>query len=490
MHPLELHALELTRRRFFGAAAGTLGACLGTTALSTLLASPARAGDAASALRQPLLRRTNLAPKARRVIYMHMEGAPSQLDLFDYKPQLRARFDQDLPDSIRQGQRLTGMTSEQARFPVAPSIFRFSRYANQQDGVWLSELLPHTATVAREMCLVRSMHTEAINHEPGITFFQTGHQQPGRPSFGSWVSYGLGSANANLPTFVVMITQGLGNMQALSARFWGSGFLSSEHQGCKMRSGGDAVLYLSNPAGVARADRRRMLDLVGELAERESERTLDPEVRSRLEQHEMAFRMQMSVPELSDFSDEDAATLELYGPEVHKPGSFAANCLLARRLAERGVRFIQLYMRGWDAHNNLPSEIRAQCGAVDQPQAALVKDLRRRGLLDDTLVIWGGEFGRTVYSQGTLTNENYGRDHHPRCFSIWLAGGGVKPGIVFGETDEYSYNVVRDPVDVHDLHATLLHLLGFDHEQLVFRHQGRDYRLTDVFGRVRTELLA
>jgi len=493
MHPLESHYLELTRRRFFGAAAGTLGACLGSTALSALLSGTARASDAAQpapGLGKSPLHRPHFAPKARRVIYMHMEGAPSQIDLYDYKPQLRARFDQDLPDSIRQGQRLTGMTSEQARFPVAPSIFRFSRYENQQDGVWLSELLPHTATIAREMCLVRSMHTEAINHEPGITFFQTGHQQPGRPSFGSWISYGLGSSNANLPTFVVMITQGLGNMQALSARFWGSGFLPSEHQGCKLRSGGDAVLYLSNPGGVARADRRRMLDLVGELAERESERTLDPEVRARLEQHEMAFRMQMSVPELSDFSSEDPETLALYGPDVHKPGSFAANCLLARRLAERGVRFIQLYMRGWDAHNNLPSEIRAQCGAVDQPQAALVKDLRRRGLLDDTLVIWGGEFGRTVYSQGTLTHENYGRDHHPRCFSVWLAGGGLKAGSVFGSTDEYSYNIAEDPVDVHDLHATLLHLLGFDHEQLVYRHQGRDYRLTDVFGKVRRELLA
>jgi len=486
MHPLESHYLELTRRRFFGAAASTLGACLGTTALSALLGAPARAALGSA----PALRGPHFAPRARRVIYMHMEGAPSQLDLFDYKPKLRARFDQDLPDSIRQGQRLTGMTSGQARFPVAPSIFRFSRFENNEAGVWLSELLPHTATIAREMCLVRSMHTDAINHEPGITFFQTGNQQPGRPSFGSWVSYGLGSANANLPTFVVMITQGLGNMQALSARFWGSGFLPSEHQGCKLRSGADPVLYLSDPTGVSRADRRRMLDLVGELAERESERTLDPEVRARLEQHEMAYRMQMSVPELTDLSSEDPETLSMYGPDVTKPGSFAANCLLARRLAERGVRFIQLYMRGWDAHNNLPGEIRAQCGAVDQPQAALVKDLRRRGLLDETLVIWGGEFGRTVYSQGTLTIENYGRDHHPRCFSIWLAGGGIKPGIVYGETDEYSYNIASNPLDVHDLHATLLHLLGFDHERLSFRHQGRDFRLTDVAGRVRTELIA
>jgi hypothetical protein len=382
------------------------------------------------------------------------------------------------------------MTSGQARFPLAPSKFRFTRYANNQDGVWLSELLPHLGSVAHELCFVHSMHTDAINHEPGITFFQTGNQQPGRPSFGAWTSYGLGSANANLPTFVVMITQGFGNMQALSARFWGSGFLPSEHQGCKLRSGDEPVLYLSDPDGVKRADRRRMLDLVAELNEAEYERSLDPEVRTRIAQFEMAYRMQMSVPDLADFSDEDEATLGMYGPEVRKPGSFAANCLLARRLAERGVRFIQLYMRGWDAHNNLPGEIRAQCGAVDQPQAALVKDLRRRGLLDETLVIWGGEFGRTVYSQGTLTHTNYGRDHHPRCFSIWMAGGGIRPGIVFGETDEYSYNIARDPVDVHDLHATLLHLLGFDHERLVYRHQGRDFRLTDVAGRVRTELLA
>ncbi len=489
MDPLELHYLSLTRRRFFGQAAASLGACLGTTALASLLGSPAGASPSEPRDDDPA-RGPHFRPKAKRVIYLHMEGAPSQIDLFDYKPQLRERYDQDLPDSIRQGQRLTGMTSTQTRFPVAPSIFRFRRYENSQDGVWLSELIPHTASIAGEMCLVRSMHTESINHEPGITFFQTGNQQPGRPSFGSWVSYGLGSSNANLPAFVVMITQGLGNMQALSERFWGSGFLPSEHQGCKLRGGADPVLYLSNPAGVSRQDRRAMLDLVAALDEREEERSLDPEIRARLEQHEMAYRMQMSVPELTDFSDEDEETLALYGPDVKKPGTFAANCLLARRLAERGVRFIQLYMRGWDAHNNLPSEIRAQCGAVDQPQAALIKDLRRRGLLDETLVLWAGEFGRTVYSQGTLSHENYGRDHHPRCFSIWLAGGGIKPGIVYGATDEYSYNIVENPVEVHDLHATLLHLLGIEHEQLAFRHQGRDYRLTDVFGRVLTELIA
>ncbi len=484
MHPLEEHYLSLTRRRFFGTAARTMGAGLGTLALSSLL------GKRAFAEPSPIALGPHFTPKAKRVIYLHMEGAPSQIDLWDYKPGLRHRYDQDLPDSIRQGQRLTTMSSGQARFPVAPSIFKFSRYANNQDGIWISELMPHTASVANELCFVHSMRTDAINHEPGITFFQTGNQQPGRPAFGAWTSYGLGSANANLPTFVVLITQGFGNMQALSARFWGSGFLPSEHQGCKLRSGGDPVLYLKDPEGVARSDRRHMLDLLGALNEREAERTLDPEVNARIAQHEMAYRMQMSVPDLVDFSGEDQETLDMYGPEVKKPGSFAANCLLARRLAERDVRFIQLYMRGWDAHNNLPSEIRQQANAVDQAQAALLKDLRRRGLLDETLVLWAGEFGRTVYSQGTLTNDNYGRDHHPRCFTLWMAGGGIAPGVSYGKTDDYSYNIVENPVEVHDLHATLLHLLGFDHEKLVYRYQGRDFRLTDVFGRVVPELLA
>jgi uncharacterized protein (DUF1501 family) len=477
MHPLEQHCLDLTRRRFFGKCFAGAGNLLGVAALHSL---GERDGPLAP----------HFAPKARRVIYMHMEGAPSQLDLFDHKPLLRARFNQDLPDSIRRGQRLTGMTSGQSRFPIAPSIFRFRRYHNRQDGIWLSELIPHTASLAGEICFVHSMHTEAINHEPGITFFQTGNQQPGRPAFGAWMSYGLGSSNQNLPAFVVMITQGTGNMQALSARFWGSGFLPSEHQGCKLRAGSDPVLALRDPAGVERADRRRMLDAVLALNEREFGRTLDPEIRSRVAQHELAFRMQMSVPELTDFSTESAETLAMYGDDVKKPGSFAANCLLARRLAERGVRFIQLYMRGWDAHGNLPKEITEQCKAVDQAQAALLKDLRRRGLLDDTLVLWAGEFGRTVYSQGTLTEKNYGRDHHPRCFSLWLAGGGIAPGVSYGRTDDYGYNIVENPVSVHDLHATMLHLLGFDHEKLVYRHQGRDYRLTDVFGHVVEELLA
>jgi hypothetical protein len=481
MDPLELHYLDMTRRRFFGRVAGSIAGGMGLAALSQLIGEPrASASPIGQELHGSIA--PHFAPKAKRVIYLHMEGAPSQIDLWDYKPGLRQRFNQDLPDSVRQGQRLTGMTSGQTRFPVAPSIFRFSRYPNNENGMWVSELMPHTAALSRELCFIRSMHTEAINHEPGITFFQTGTQQPGRPSFGSWMSYGLGSANANLPTFVVMITQGFGNMQALSARFWGSGFLPSEHQGCKLRSGLDPVLYLRDPAGVTRDDRRRMLDLVNDLNAEEYERSLDPEVRTRIAQAEMAYRMQASVPELTDLSGEDEATLDMYGPEVRKPGSFASNCLLARRLAERGVRFIQLFMRGWDQHGNLPSELKAQCAAVDQPQAALVRDLKRRGMLDDTLVMWAGEFGRTVYSQGELSTTNYGRDHHPRCFTIWLAGGGVRPGICYGATDDYSYNITENPVTVHDLHATLLHLLGIDHKQLTFRHQGRDFRLTDVAG--------
>jgi uncharacterized protein (DUF1501 family) len=494
MDPRAEARLELTRRRFFGLSARSLGATLGGLGLASLLSREAAArpaGGAGEARRgADGLCLPHHRPRARRVIYMHMEGAPSQLDLFDPKPGLAERFDQDLPSSFFGGQRLTGMTSGQARFPVAPSIFRFERHANRADGVELSELLPHTGRVARELCLVRSMHTDAINHEPAITFFQTGHQQPGRPSFGSWASYGLGSANEDLPAFVVLITQGLGNMQALSARFWGAGFLPGRYQGVQLRSAGSPVLYLDDPPGVEAGDRRAMLDLVAELNGREVERSFEPQVHTRLAQYEMAHRMQMSVPELTDFRDETPETLALYGPDVHQPGSFAANCLLARRLVERDVRFVQLYMRGWDQHGNLPGEIRAQCAAVDQGQAALVADLARRGLLEDTLVLWSGEFGRTVYCQGELSRENYGRDHHPRCFSLWLAGGGIQPGIVYGATDDFSYEIAEDPVSVHDLHATLLHLLGYDHTRLTFRHQGRDFRLTDVFGQVVPGLLS
>ena len=489
--PLEEYLRNLTRRRFFGAMGSTLGASLGVTALGGLLEQDAMASMATTDDASHVLRNlSHYAPRAKRVIYMHMEGAPSQIDLFDHKPGLVDRYDEDLPDSIRQGQRITTMTSGQQRFPVAPSRFAFNRHDNNEDGVMLSELLPYTAGMAGDICFIRSMHTNAINHEPGITFFQTGSEQPGRPSFGSWMSYGLGSENADLPSFVVMITQGYGNMQALSARFWGSGFLPSEHQGCKLRAGRDAVLYLRNPDGVSREDRRTMLDLASAINAEEYERSGDAETMARIAQHEMAYRMQMSVPELTDISGEPEHVLSMYGDDVKTPGTFAANCLQARRLAERGVRFIQLYMRGWDAHGNLPTEIRKQCKAVDQPQAALLQDLKQRGMLDDTLVLWAGEFGRTVYCQGALTPTNYGRDHHPRCFSLWLAGGGIKPGISYGRTDDYSYNIVENPVSVHDLHATMLHLLGLDHEKLIYRHQGRDYRLTDVHGHVVGDILA
>lgn len=489
--PLESYLRKLTRRRFFGDVAGGMLAGIGATALGSMMggARPSFAGSRVDEVDQILAQLPHHAPKAKRVIYLHMEGAPSQLDLFDYKPALHERFDEDLPESIRNGQRITTMTSGQDRFPVAPSMFKFERHENLEDGIMLSELLPHTGRMAKEICFIKSMKTSAINHEPGITFFQTGSEIPGRPCFGSWMSYGLGSMNDNLPTFVVMITQGLGNMQALSARFWGSGFLPSEHQGCKLRAGRDAVLYLRDPDGVNRQDRRRMLDLAARLNEEEFAKTLDPEVNARIAQYEMAYRMQMSVPELTDFSDESEDTLDMYGPDVKTPGSFAANCLLARRLSERGVRFVQLYMRGWDQHGNLPNEIRAQANAVDQPQAALLADLKRRGLLDETLVLWAGEFGRTVYCQGTLARDNYGRDHHPRCFTVWLAGGGIKPGISYGKTDDFSYNIVENPVEVHDLHATMLHQLGLDHEKTIYRHQGRDYRLTDVHGRVMSDLI-
>jgi hypothetical protein len=376
------------------------------------------------------------------------------------------------------------MTSGQKSLPITSSLFRFGRHG--ESGAWLSELLPQTARIADELCIIRSMHTEAINHDPAVTLLQTGHQQPGRPSFGSWLSYGLGSESENLPAFVVMISRGSAARPAdpLYARLWGSGFLPSNHQGVNLRSSGEPVLYLSNPAGVDAEARRQQLDVIAGLNRRAAERELDPEIETRIAQYELAYRMQGSIPELTDFADETAKTLEAYGPQVRVPGSFAANCLLARRMVERGVRFVQLYHRGWDQHYNLPSDLRLQCGDVDQPCRALVEDLKQRGLLDETLVVWGGEFGRTTYSQGELEAANYGRDHHGGCFTIWVAGGGVKRGVQFGETDEFCYNVARDPVHVHDLNATLLHLLGIDHERLTYRADGRDYRLTDVAGKV------
>jgi hypothetical protein len=406
------------------------------------------------------------------------------MELFDYKPRLAEFRGTELPDSIRMGQRLTGMTSTQSTFPVAPSLFQFAQHGNS--GAWVSELMPHTAKVADQLCFIKSMHTEAINHDPAVTFFQTGAQLAGRPSIGAWLSYGLGSENKDLPAFVVMISQGTGNPndQPLYDRLWGSGFLPTKYQGVKFRSLGDPVLYLSNPPGFAPDDRRRFIDDLGQLNRLELDEFGDPEIATRIAQYEMAYRMQTSVPELTDLSKEPARTFELYGDDARKPGTFAANCLLARRLAERGVRFIQLFHRGWDQHFKLPKQIVGQCRDTDQPSAALVQDLKERGLLDDTLVVWGGEFGRTVYCQGKLTADDYGRDHHPRCFTMWLTGGGVKPGITHGATDDYCYNIASDPVHVNDLHATILHCLGVDHTKLTFKFQGRHFRLTDVAGNV------
>ena len=476
MDPIEEAKLLLTRRHFFGRASVGLGAA----ALTTLLAGKSEAAGGLPGL-------PHFPPTAKRVIYLFQHGAPSQLDLFDYKPGLQERRGTELPDSIRMGQRLTGMTAYQAKFPTAPSLFKFAQHG--ESGAWLSELLPHTATVADELCIVKSLQTEAINHDPAVTFFQTGFQIAGRPSIGAWISYGLGAESEDLPAFVVMVSQGLGNSQALADRQWGSGFLPTKFQGVKFRSGADPVLYLSNPPGYSDDARRRFLGDLAKMNELTYEEYQDPEVSTRIAQYEMAFRMQHSVPELTDLSKEPASTFEMYGPDSRTPGTYAANCILARRLAERGVRFIQLFHRGWDQHNNLPKEIREQCGQTDQASAALVQDLKQRGMLKDTLVVWGGEFGRTVYSQGTLTEDNYGRDHHPRCFCIWMAGGGVRGGLTYGETDDYSYNVTRNPMDVHDLHATILRCLGVDHTKLTFKFQGRHFRLTDVHGNVVKELL-
>jgi Protein of unknown function (DUF1501) len=456
-----------------------LRSAAGTAALAGLLARDGLASE----------HKSHFPAKAKRVIFLFQSGGPSHLELLDYKPMLAKYHGKELPDSIRQGQRLTGMTSGQKSFPVIAPKFQFRQHGKA--GTWLSELLPHTGRMIDDVCLIRSMHTDAINHDPAITFFQTGSQQPGRPSFGSWLSYGLGSVAENLPAFVVMISHGSGAdaNQGLLDRLWGSGFLPSNHQGVKLRSGRDPVLYLSDPPGIDRDLRRKMLDGLGALNRLQHAKDGDPEIQTRITQYEMAFRMQASVPELTDLSKEPDRVVDAYGPDVRKPGSFAANCLLARRLAERGVRFIQLYHRGWDNHGNLPTNIPKQCRDVDQPQAALVQDLKQRGMLNDTLVIWAGEFGRTVYGQGGLQND-YGRDHHGRCFSLWVAGGGFKGAIVHGETDDYGYNIVRDPVSVHDLHATLLHCLGLDHERLTYRFQGRDFRLTDVHGQVVKGLLA
>jgi hypothetical protein len=482
--PSREQALLMTRRHFFGPASTGLG----TAVLATLLNGDLRGAEALANPDGVLSGLPHFPPKAKRVIYLFQGGAPSQMELFDYKPRLYDLRGTELPDSIRQGQRLTGMTSTQSSFPVVPSPFKFAQHGNS--GAWVSELMPHTATVVDQLCFIKSMFTEAINHDPAVTFFQTGFQLAGRPSIGAWLAYGLGNESKDLPAFVVMVSAGSGNGdQPLADRTWGSGFLPSKYQGVKFRSGSDPVLYLSNPAGLSESRRRRFLDDLSKLNQLEIEEFGDPEISTRIAQYEMAYRMQTSVPELTDLSKEPARTFDLYGPDSRKPGTFAANCMLARRLAERGVRFIQLFHRGWDQHNQLPKNIALQCRDIDQACAGLIQDLKERGLLEDTLVIWGGEFGRTVYCQGKLTADDYGRDHHPRCFTVWMAGAGVKPGITHGETDDFCYNITHDPVHVHDLHATILYMLGIDHTRLTFKFQGRHYRLTDVAGSVVNSVL-
>ena len=456
-----------TRRQLLGRSAYGIGAL----ALNALGATD---GNSASGL-------PHFAPKAKRIIYLHMVGAPPQMDLLDYKPKMADWFDKDLPESIRQGQRLTTMTSGQARFPIAPSVFKFAQHG--KGGAWMSELIPNMAKMADDLSIIRTMNTEAINHEPAITFIQTGNQIPGKPCFGSWLSYGLGSMNQDLPTFVVlnaMHTNPKANVQAISARLWSSGFLSAQYAGVALRSGADPVLYINNPDGVDSKVRRRMLNALSEMNQLQHDKVGDPETVARIAQYEMAFRMQSSVPELTDLSKEPASTFALYGEEARKGGSFANSALMARRLVERGVRFVQLYMRGWDVHGELPQVLPSQCKDVDQGTYALVQDLKQRGLLDDTIVIWGGEFGRTIYSQGKLTSTTYGRDHHPRAFSLWVAGGGFKGGYVHGETDEFSYNIVRDPVHVRDFQATILNQFGIDTARFGYKHQGLDQRLTGV----------
>ena len=472
--PMLEHDLHnaISRRAFFGKTAVGVG----TMALGSLLSSESAA-----------MPRPHFAPRARRMIYLFQSGGPAQMDLFDYKPVLRDLRGEDVPESIYPSERKTTMSSGQTAFPVAPSIYDFKQYG--ESGTWFSELLPYTAQIADDICVIKSMYTEAINHDPAITFLQSGSQIPGRPSIGAWMVYGLGSQNENLPAYVAMSSRTRAGGQPLYDRLWGSGFLPSEYQGVKFRSQGDIVLDISNPSGVDAATRRRMIDAVNAINQESFRRIGDPEIAARIGQYEMAYRMQTSVPELTDLSDEPESTFKLYGDAARKPGTYAFNCLMARRLAERGVRFTQLFHQGWDHHGSLPQRLPEQCLDTDQPSAALVIDLKQRGLLDDTLVVWGGEFGRTVYCQGKLTEETYGRDHHPSCFSMWMAGGGVRPGVSYGATDDYSVNAVENPVHVHDLHATILHLMGIDHERLTYWHQGRDYRLTDVFGNVVTDIV-
>lgn len=476
------HGLNSNRRRFLS----RLSLGLGSAALGSLLVPDLFSGDSSDSGLAPGI--PHFAPKAKRVIYLFQNGAPSQLELFDYKPRLREMMGQDLPSSIRGNQRLTGMTANQTAFPMVGSFANFQQHGESRN--WISDLLPYTSKVVDDICVIRSLHTEAINHDPALTFFQTGAQQGNRPSMGSWLSYGLGSENKNLPSFTVLLSRGKGNSQGVYSKLWSSGFLESIHQGVQFSSGDDPVLYLKDPDGMNKYERRKFLDQVSQLNQLSYEQFGDPEISTKIQQYEMAYRMQTAVPEIMDLSKEPDDIIKLYGTDAMTPGTFAANCLLARKLSENGVRFVQLYHQGWDHHGNLPNEIASQAKDVDQASAALITDLKQRGLLDETLVIWGGEFGRTNYSQGKWTADNYGRDHHPRCFSIWMAGGGIKPGISYGETDEFGYNVVKDPVHIHDFHATVQHLMGLNHEQLTYKHLGRRYRLTDIAGNVLPGLLA
>lgn len=476
------HGFSMNRRRFLS----TVGLGVGSIALGSLLMPDLFSGGGDTGIPTPGI--PHFAPKAKRVIYLFQNGAPSQQELFDYKPKLREMTGKEIPPSVRGNQRLTGMTAFQSSFPLVGSFVDFKQYG--QSGAWISDLLPYTAKIADEICIVKSMYTEAINHDPALTFLQTGAQQGNRPSMGAWLSYGLGNENKNLPAFTVLLSRGVGNGQGVYSKLWSNGFLDSVHQGVQFSKGEDPVLYLRDPEGMDRAARREMLDKVSEMNELSYKEMGDPEITTRIRQYEMAYRMQTAVPEVMDLSKEPDNIVKLYGPDCLVPGTFAANCLLARKLSESGVRFVQLYHQGWDQHGNLPSEITKQAKDVDQASAALVIDLKERGLLDETLVIWGGEFGRTSYTQGSLTKDNYGRDHHPRCFTMWMAGGGIKPGMVYGETDEFGYNIQSNPVHVHDFQATVLNQLGFDHEKLIFKHLGRRYRLTDVSGKVVRDIIS
>ncbi len=473
--------LNVNRRHFLG----KLSAGIGSVALGSLLIPDLfRSAGEESGLQVGL---PHFAPKAKRIIYLHQNGAPSQLESFDYKPLLNKMAGQDLPESIRNGQRLTGMTSGQSRFPLVGSYFKFAQYG--KNGAWISELFPHLASVVDDLCIIKTMHTEAINHDPALTFMQTGAQQGNRPSMGAWLSYGLGSENKNLPAFCVLLSRGRGNGQGVYSKLWTNGFLDSVHQGVQFSSSEEPVLYLNDPSGLDKEGRRRMLDRLAQLNQLGFEEFGDPEIQTKVQQYEMAYRMQTSVPEITDLSKEPDHIIKMYGPECLMPGTYAANCLLARKLSESGVRFVQLYHQGWDQHGNMVGEMPLQARDTDRASAALITDLKQRGMLDETLVIWGGEFGRTNYCQGDLSKENYGRDHHPRCYTVLMAGGGIKPGMVYGETDEFGYNIIKDPVHINDFHATILNRMGLDHEKLTFKHLGRRYRLTDVAGKVIPDIL-